>query len=318
MTTDQSNYSSRIVLSHIPIEFGQTGISAIRSADPENSTVEPNMKWIGKSWQNKTCWKEHFEDWAIQYMTSSVEFWVSSWTLSVTELPRVIWRQVRKVAPGVTLDQGAGRTIRQRSNHWRPVCLSGGHHNVVRLSWPELHVAAGIVHHFTCDVTSASSLSSLTSPEWRCQLQQPSRDSPSPPSHLQLTRFRHREISRLPVRRLGGQWRPVRHGFIIDVRADGPCSRWINWCPGRRRVYPHTASEERHLWQSALIRLSAFQIDFVPIKAIKLVRVVYVYTYTRDYTLRLEAPSSADVFDTSLIGPPDADRRHWASDWLVS
>jgi len=30
---DQSNYYSRIVFSHIPIEFGQTGISAIRSAD---------------------------------------------------------------------------------------------------------------------------------------------------------------------------------------------------------------------------------------------------------------------------------------------
>ena len=46
---DQSNYSSRIVFSHTPIEFGQTGISAIRSADPENPTVEPNMKWIGKT-----------------------------------------------------------------------------------------------------------------------------------------------------------------------------------------------------------------------------------------------------------------------------
>jgi len=44
---DQSNYFSRIVFSHIPIEFDQTGISAIRSADPENPTVEPNMKWIG-------------------------------------------------------------------------------------------------------------------------------------------------------------------------------------------------------------------------------------------------------------------------------
>ena len=44
----QSNYSSSIVYSHIPIEFGQTGISAIRSADPENPTVEPNMKWIGR------------------------------------------------------------------------------------------------------------------------------------------------------------------------------------------------------------------------------------------------------------------------------
>jgi len=44
---DQSNYSSRIVFSHMPIAFGQTGISAIRSADPENPTVEPNMKWIG-------------------------------------------------------------------------------------------------------------------------------------------------------------------------------------------------------------------------------------------------------------------------------
>jgi len=35
---DQSNYSSHIVFSHIPTEFGQTGISAIRSADPENPT----------------------------------------------------------------------------------------------------------------------------------------------------------------------------------------------------------------------------------------------------------------------------------------
>jgi len=45
---DQSNYSSRIVFSHIPIEFGETGNSAIRSADPENPTVEPNMKCIGQ------------------------------------------------------------------------------------------------------------------------------------------------------------------------------------------------------------------------------------------------------------------------------
>ena len=31
-----------IVFSHIPIEFVQTGISAIRSADPENPILEPN------------------------------------------------------------------------------------------------------------------------------------------------------------------------------------------------------------------------------------------------------------------------------------
>jgi len=41
---DQSNYSSRIVFSHIPIEFGQKGISAIRSADPENPVLEPNTE----------------------------------------------------------------------------------------------------------------------------------------------------------------------------------------------------------------------------------------------------------------------------------
>jgi len=46
---DQSNYSSSIVFSHIPIKFGQTANSAIRSADPENPTVEPNMMWIGRS-----------------------------------------------------------------------------------------------------------------------------------------------------------------------------------------------------------------------------------------------------------------------------
>ena len=45
---DQSNYSSRIVFSHIRIAFVQTGISAIRSADLENPNVEPNMKWIGR------------------------------------------------------------------------------------------------------------------------------------------------------------------------------------------------------------------------------------------------------------------------------
>jgi len=45
---DQSNYSSHIVLSHIPNEFGQTRNSAIRSADTENPTLEPNMKWIGR------------------------------------------------------------------------------------------------------------------------------------------------------------------------------------------------------------------------------------------------------------------------------
>jgi len=45
---DQSNYSSRTVFSHIPIKFGQTGISAIRSADIENPTVEPKMKCIGR------------------------------------------------------------------------------------------------------------------------------------------------------------------------------------------------------------------------------------------------------------------------------
>ena len=45
---DQSSYSSRIVFSQIRIEFGQTGISAFRSADLENPTVEPNMKWIGR------------------------------------------------------------------------------------------------------------------------------------------------------------------------------------------------------------------------------------------------------------------------------
>jgi len=40
---NQSNYSSRTVFSHMPTEFGQTGISAILSADTENPTVEPNI-----------------------------------------------------------------------------------------------------------------------------------------------------------------------------------------------------------------------------------------------------------------------------------
>jgi len=44
---DHSNYSLSTVFSYIPIEFGQTRNSAIRSADPKNPTVEPNIKWIG-------------------------------------------------------------------------------------------------------------------------------------------------------------------------------------------------------------------------------------------------------------------------------
>ena len=41
---DQSNYSSCIVFSHIPTELGQTGISTIWSADPENPILEPNTE----------------------------------------------------------------------------------------------------------------------------------------------------------------------------------------------------------------------------------------------------------------------------------
>jgi len=44
---DQSNYSLCIVFWYIPIEFGQTGNSAIGSANSKNRTLEPNMKWIG-------------------------------------------------------------------------------------------------------------------------------------------------------------------------------------------------------------------------------------------------------------------------------
>ena len=41
---NQSYYSSRIVFSHIPIKSGQTGISAIQAADPENSILEPTVE----------------------------------------------------------------------------------------------------------------------------------------------------------------------------------------------------------------------------------------------------------------------------------
>jgi len=46
---DQSNYSSHIVFSFIPIEVRPSENSAFRYADPENPTVEPNIKWIGWS-----------------------------------------------------------------------------------------------------------------------------------------------------------------------------------------------------------------------------------------------------------------------------
>ena len=44
----QSNYSSLISFSYvIPVVFGPTGNSVIRSADSENPTEEPNMGLIG-------------------------------------------------------------------------------------------------------------------------------------------------------------------------------------------------------------------------------------------------------------------------------
>jgi len=51
---DQCNYSSCIVFSYVPIEFGPTGNSAIRSADPKHPTLEPNMEWIG--WSIAEIW----------------------------------------------------------------------------------------------------------------------------------------------------------------------------------------------------------------------------------------------------------------------
>ena len=49
---DQSNCSSRIVFSCIGLYLLNVvklhGNIAIRSADPENPTIEPNMKWIGR------------------------------------------------------------------------------------------------------------------------------------------------------------------------------------------------------------------------------------------------------------------------------
>ena len=44
LNCDQSNYSSRIVFSYIPNEFGQTRNSAMQSADPENPILEPNTE----------------------------------------------------------------------------------------------------------------------------------------------------------------------------------------------------------------------------------------------------------------------------------
>jgi len=55
---DQSNYSSRIVFSHIPFEFGQTGISAIQSVDPENPILEPNTEYPSKS-DDPPQWYRH-------------------------------------------------------------------------------------------------------------------------------------------------------------------------------------------------------------------------------------------------------------------
>ena len=49
MTIEQTEWTFVFVFcSGRHLGFGETGNIAIRSADPENPTVAPNMKWIGR------------------------------------------------------------------------------------------------------------------------------------------------------------------------------------------------------------------------------------------------------------------------------
>jgi len=58
------NCSSRIVFSRIPIEVGPTRNSAIRSAEPENPAVDPNMKSVG--WPLAEIWPfDFFSNWDV-------------------------------------------------------------------------------------------------------------------------------------------------------------------------------------------------------------------------------------------------------------
>ena len=59
--TSRYNYTAFIKTAYLL--NGQTGSSAIRSADPENPTIEPNMKWIGWPLADIAIW--NFPKWEV-------------------------------------------------------------------------------------------------------------------------------------------------------------------------------------------------------------------------------------------------------------
>jgi len=81
----------RAFFSYMRIEFGQTGNSAIRSADPENPTLEPNMKWIGRTLA---------EIWPFEFyqMTGRIVDWSSRYYILLTLISYTPLRYVRNVA----------------------------------------------------------------------------------------------------------------------------------------------------------------------------------------------------------------------------
>jgi len=84
----------RALFSHIPIEFGQTGNSAIRSADLENPNVEPNMKWIGPPLEEIKPFEIYPNVWSV-VGRSSVG---SQYILLLTLISYTPLRYVRNVA----------------------------------------------------------------------------------------------------------------------------------------------------------------------------------------------------------------------------
>jgi len=81
---DQSNYSSRIVFCHCAtyvLNLVKPEIAPFDPPIPENPTVEPNMKWIGRSpkiWPFEIFPNERSVGWSVLFSSTYIDFVVSA------------------------------------------------------------------------------------------------------------------------------------------------------------------------------------------------------------------------------------------------
>ena len=93
---DQSNYFSRIVFSHIPIEFGQTGNSAIRSRTPK--TTPRTKHEVDRTTPRRDMAIWNFQNWEVGRWLVAGRSVGPQYILLLTVISYTPLRYVRNVA----------------------------------------------------------------------------------------------------------------------------------------------------------------------------------------------------------------------------